>query len=113
MLFNQSSKIMIRWRLRVLMAEKKLNNKTLAKETGIHPTTISRLKNMDELKQISGEVLNALCNALECTPNDLIEFTPDFSPDQPSSVVELRNSDSPSLNKLSTGSEEENIKAVA
>ena len=104
---------MIRWRLRVLMAEKKLNNKTLAKETGIHPTTISRLKNMDELKQISGEVLNALCNALECTPNDLIEFTPDKSPDLASSVVQLRKSDSPSINKLSTGSEEENIKAVA
>ncbi|MGL6342553.1 MAG: helix-turn-helix domain-containing protein [Waterburya sp.] len=66
---------MIRWRLRVLMAEKKINNKTLAKLTGLHPTTISRLKNTDELKQVTGEVLNSLCNALVCTPNDLIEFT--------------------------------------
>ena len=39
--------------------------------------TISRLKNTDELKQISGEALDALCNALACTPNDLIAFTPD------------------------------------
>ncbi len=68
---------MIRWRLRVLMAEKNINNKTLAKLTGLHPTTISRLKNTDELKQVSGDVLNSLCNALVCTPNDLIEFTPD------------------------------------
>ncbi len=67
---------MIRWRLRVLMAEKDINNKTLAEKTGIHPTSISRLKNTNELKQITGEVLDALCNALKCTPNDLIEFTP-------------------------------------
>ena len=68
---------MIRWRLRVLMAEKNINNKTLAKLTGLHPTTISRLKNTDELKQVSGDALNSLCCALVCTPNDLIEFTPD------------------------------------
>ena len=68
---------MIRWRLRVLMAEKNINNKTLAEITSLHPTTISRLKNTDELKQVSGDVLDALCNALSCTPNDLIEFTPD------------------------------------
>jgi len=68
---------MIRWRLRILMAEKNINNKTLAKLTGLHPTTISRLKNTDELKQVSGDVLNSLCNALVCTPNDLIEFTSD------------------------------------
>ncbi len=68
---------MIRWRLRVLMAEKNINNKTLATLTGLHPTTISRLKNTDELKQVTGDVLNSLCNALVCTPNDLIEFTPD------------------------------------
>ena len=68
---------MIRWRLRVLMAEKNINNKTLAELTGLHPTTISRLKNTDELKQVTGDVLDSLCNALVCTPNDLIEFTLD------------------------------------
>ena len=103
---------MIRWRLRVLMAEKNINNKTLAEKTGIHPTTISRLKNTDELKQISGEVLNALCNSLECTPNDLIEFTPDNSPDQTSSVVQFKPSSS-SLNTFNSGGEEHNPKAVA
>ena len=113
MLFNQSSKRMIRWRLRVLMAEKKLNNKTLAEKTGIHPTSISRLKNMDELKQISGEVLNALCNSLECTPNDLIEFTPDNPPAPTSSVAQFKQSSSPSLDKFSTGGGEQETKAVA
>ena len=74
---KKSKTRMIRWRLRVLMAEKNINNKSLAKLTGLHPTTISRLKNTDELKQVSGDVLNSLCNALVCTPNDLIEFTLD------------------------------------
>ena len=87
MLTKQIRMQMIRWRLRVLMAEKNINNKTLAELTGIHPTSISRLKNTDELKQITGEVLNALCNALECTPNDLIEFTPDSPPDQTGDVI--------------------------
>lgn len=68
---------MIRWRLRVLMAEKNLKSKTLAEQTGIHATTISRLRTTDDLKQISGHVLDKLCNALDCTPNDLIQFTPD------------------------------------
>jgi DNA-binding Xre family transcriptional regulator len=73
---SKSKVRMIRWRLRVLMAERNINNKTLAELTGLHPTTISRLKNTDELKQITGEALDALCNALVCTPNDLIVFTP-------------------------------------
>lgn len=81
-MFNNRCQIcMIRWRLRVLMAEKHINNKTLAKLSGIHPTTISRLKNTDEIKQINGDVLNALCVALNCTPNDLLEFTPEPPPD--------------------------------
>ncbi len=92
---------MIRWRLRVLMAEKNINNKTLAELTGIHPTSVSRLKNTDELKQISGEVLNALCNALECTPNDLIEFTPDNAPDYNASIIDVNYSPMSQKNRFS------------
>jgi putative transcriptional regulator len=68
---------MIRWRLRVLMAEQNIGNNQLAEMTGLHRVTISKLKRTDELKQITGETLNALCNALNCTPNELIQFTPD------------------------------------
>lgn len=94
---------MIRWRLRILMAEQNINNKTLAKLTGLHPTTISRLKNTDELKQISGEALNSLCNALSCTPNDLIAFTPD----SPSPSVTV---DKSSTTQLSSDSEDLTLK---
>lgn len=71
---------MIRWRLRVLMAEHNMSNKQLSEMTGLHRVTISKLKQTDELKQITGETLNLLCQALKCTPNDLIEFTPDNEP---------------------------------
>ncbi len=95
-MFNHRSQTcMIRWRLRVLMAEQHINNKTLAEISGIHPTTISRLKNTDEIKQINGDVLNALCVALNCTPNDLLEFTPEPPPDQSdSSATHIKSASS-------------------
>lgn len=76
----KGSPLMIRWRLRILMAEKNITNQKLAELSGLHRVTISKLKKSDELKQISGDTLNRLCNALKCTPNDLIEFTPEPEP---------------------------------
>ena len=83
---QKSSQDMIRWRLRMLMAEKNISNKELSALSGIHPTSISRLKNADELEQISGRVLNRLCNGLTrayqtrgdkkvITPGDLFEYS--------------------------------------
>lgn len=87
---KDSSRV-IRWRLRVVMAEKNISNKELAERSGVHRVTISKLKNTDALTQISGEVLNGLCNGLTraykargddtvITPFHLIEFTPDPEP---------------------------------
>jgi DNA-binding Xre family transcriptional regulator len=77
---------MIRWRLRMLMAEKRISNKELAELSHIHPTSISKLKNLDEIEQISGRVINNLCSALTkayhargenrvITPGDLFDYT--------------------------------------
>ncbi|NEZ58761.1 helix-turn-helix domain-containing protein [Adonisia turfae] len=79
---------MIQWRLRQLMAEINLSNNDLAEIAGIHRVTVSKLKNSDVVKQISGDVLNKLCNGLTVayrqkerdeiiTPGDLLVFTPD------------------------------------
>ncbi|MEM8610799.1 MAG: helix-turn-helix transcriptional regulator [Cyanobacteria bacterium P01_H01_bin.105] len=79
---------MIQWRLRQLMAEINLSNNDLAEIAGIHRVTVSKLKNSDVIKQISGDVLNKLCNGLTVayrrkdrdrviTPGDLLVFTPD------------------------------------
>lgn len=83
---------MIRWKLRVLMAERQINNKQLIADTGLSSATISRLKNTNELKQITGDVLDALCIALDCTPNDLIEFKHEDSVDPTGKLSEKRAS---------------------
>lgn len=60
------------------MADRKITNQALAKLVGMHPVSISKLKNTDELPEIGGETLAKLCNALNCTPSDLIEYIPDL-----------------------------------
>jgi len=70
------------------MAEKNISNKELSERSGIHRTSISKLKNIDEIEQISGRVLNNLCHGLTLayrargdsqiiTPNDLFNYTYD------------------------------------
>ncbi|MHC5819382.1 MAG: helix-turn-helix domain-containing protein [Nostoc sp.] len=89
---QKGSQKMIRWRLRILMAEKKISNKELAELADIHATTISKLKNADEIEQISGRVLNGLCNGLTkayrikgderiITPGDLFDYSFDGDSD--------------------------------
>jgi DNA-binding Xre family transcriptional regulator len=94
---TKGSQTMIRWRLRMLMAEKKISNKELAELSDIHPTSISKLKNVDEIEQISGRVLNNLCNGLTkayrargedriITPGDLFDYTFDGDGDSSTSA---------------------------
>lgn len=83
---------MLRWRLRLLMAEKKITNKELAELSGLHPTSISRLKGIDEIEQITGKTLESVCAGLTraycargemrvITPGDLFEYTFDNDDD--------------------------------
>lgn len=48
----------------------------LQKLTGFQPSMASRLWKGDwQLADLG--TLNTLCNLLKCTPNDILEFTPD------------------------------------
>ncbi|BAZ02726.1 hypothetical protein NIES37_67390 [Tolypothrix tenuis PCC 7101] len=98
---KKDSQKMIRWRLRILMAEKKISNKELAELSGIHPTSISKLKNADEIEQISGRVLNSLCNGLTkayqatgdnriITPGDLFDYTFDHDGDPTTGDIQAK-----------------------
>ncbi len=71
--------VMIRWRLRVLMAERNISTQALANHLGMSRASISRLRNTphDAYPRISGAVLNKLCQVLKCEPADLIEYRPD------------------------------------
>ncbi|MBD3880656.1 helix-turn-helix domain-containing protein [Phormidium tenue FACHB-886] len=59
------------------MARQRTTNKRLAELMSVHPNAISALKNQDNMPRIGGDTLNSLCKHLHCTPNDLIEYTPD------------------------------------
>jgi putative transcriptional regulator len=63
------------WRLPVLMADRGIDYKELAKITGMHPGTISKLKNNlpDRLELVT---LTKLCKALKCQPGDLLTYIP-------------------------------------
>ena len=119
----KDSQKMIRWRLRILMAEKKITNKELAQLSGIHPTSISKLKNADEIEQISGRVLNSLCNGLTkayqakgdnriIMPGDLFDYTFDSDGDPITASIshpatqELNNNRLPHSNKTDNSSSE-------
>jgi putative transcriptional regulator len=82
---NPSKVSKVGWKLREVMARRKITNKALADELKVHPTTISRLKTQDVLPEIGGEVLGQLINAINklsvegfgcCSLSELIELVP-------------------------------------
>lgn len=81
-------KLMLRWKLREVMARGKLTNRELAQAMGVHETSISRMKTSDTMPRIDGDTLNNLCNALTklfrekgidliISPTELFDFSPD------------------------------------
>ncbi|PLA73707.1 Cro/Cl family transcriptional regulator [Hydrogenovibrio sp. SC-1] len=67
---------MINTNLHLLMAEKRLKVIDVARELGIHRNTIDLLYK-GEAKRVDLEVLNKLCNLLQCTPNDILVYKKD------------------------------------
>lgn len=45
----------VTWKLREVLARRRITNKALAEKMGIHPTNISRLKNRDTLPAIGND----------------------------------------------------------
>lgn len=67
---------MIKFRTKVLLAMNDMNQKDLAKITGVRPSTISAMCT-GAAKHIPVDVLDKICTALHCQPGDLIEHIPD------------------------------------
>lgn len=59
--------------LDVMMAKRKMSLNTLSERVGISVPNLSILKN-NKCKAIRFSTLDALCEALECQPQDLIEY---------------------------------------
>ena len=67
---------MINWRLHQLMSERRCTNNELAQVLGVHSNTVARWHRTNEMPSINGTSLNIICETLDCTPSDLIEYTP-------------------------------------
>lgn len=65
----------IKWRLPVLMADREMDYKKLGEATGMHPNTISKLKN-NLPDRLDMTTLLKLCKALNCQPGDLLVYVP-------------------------------------
>lgn len=65
---------MIEWKLAQLMLDKDIKTGQLAEATGLHASTISKLKAFREMpKRLDRETLDKLCDALNCDPGDLMK----------------------------------------
>ena len=53
----------------------RLTLKMLAESTGISNKVLSKIAN-DQKKRLIDEQLDLLCEALECTPNDILVYQP-------------------------------------
>lgn len=60
----------------VMLARRKMGVGTLADRIGISPANLAVLKN-GRAKAVRFSTLQALCEALECQPGDLLRFEPD------------------------------------
>lgn len=66
---------MINVRLDHVLLDKRMKLKDLAEKTGIAVNNLSVLKT-NKARAIRFSTLNALCEALDCTPGDLLDYVP-------------------------------------
>ena len=60
----------------VMMAKRKMTSNELAEKIGITPVNLSILKT-GKAKAVKFTTLDAICEALECTPGDVLEYRPE------------------------------------
>ena len=72
---------MIRYKIDILAALKEAGYNTyrLQKEKLLSSTTVQKLRRRDTTLTI--EILNSICDMLECQPGDLLEWVPDEKED--------------------------------
>ena len=63
---------MIEVRLKELLEERGRSRYWLAKESGIHYDTLSRIEQAESSNRIELRVLDEICRALQCQPGDVL-----------------------------------------
>ena len=59
-----------------MLAQRKVNGKDLAERIGISPVNLSRIKT-GKISAVRFSTLDAICQALDCQPGDLLEYVPE------------------------------------
>lgn len=67
---------MIKFKIHIKMAEKRLSQKTVSQYVGITPTVMGKYYH-GTITRINPEHLNKFCELLSCNTQDLIEYIPD------------------------------------
>ena len=68
-------------RLDRIMADRKMTSVELSKKIGISPVNVSRIKT-GRAHGIRFDTLDSICKALDCQPNDVIEYVDDNAYEQ-------------------------------
>ena len=64
---------MVKFKVKVMLAMREMTQKELAEKTGIRPPTISAICT-GTIKHLPVDVLDKICDVLDCQPADLIEY---------------------------------------
>ena len=64
---------MIKFKVKVRLAECNMTQKELAEKTGIRPPTVSAIC-VGTVKHLPIDALDKICDVLDCQPADLIEY---------------------------------------
>lgn len=67
---------MIRFKVKVRLAECNMTQKELAEKTGIRPPTVSAIC-VGTVKHLPIDALDKMCDVLDCQPADLMEYVKD------------------------------------
>lgn len=67
---------MIRITLSRYLGDIRMKQSELSKISGVNKNTLSAFYN-NEIKRVDLDILNKICNALNCNLTDIIEYTPD------------------------------------
>lgn len=62
--------------LKVMLARREMTQRNLAEKTGVRPPTISAICN-NSAKHLPVDVIEKICEALDCQPGDIMEYVPD------------------------------------
>ena len=62
--------------LDVMLARRKMRSKELAERVGITVQNVSLLKS-GKVKGVRFEMLEKICEVLDCTPGDILQYEPD------------------------------------